>query len=334
MKNHCPELKTVFPWQQIQWNQLQNQQDQNRLPHGLLFSGISGIGKRHFATIFAQHLLCEKKTGCGTCKSCLLFNAGNHPDFILIEPEEDAKQIKIDQIRAVNEKALQTAQQGGNQIILIDPADCMNPNAENALLKTLEEPPKNTFIILITHRLSALLPTIRSRCQIISFSAPSREEAVRWMQTKNISGESANLLLNIANNAPLKALSFYESDFMEIRKQLVESWLEFSRKKIDLVAVSNAWQKLDLNIVLLNFATWISDLIKIKQLEKSAEIINIDHESTLQKMANFCNVQKLHVLLNEINRAKNLITTNSSVNTQLLIEQLLIKWKGVLTISD
>lgn len=320
---------TILPWQQSEWNQIQKRIDQGRFPHGLLFAGIEGIGKRQFSTRLAQVLLCESKNACGICKSCLLFNSGNHPDFILIEPEENGKQIKIEQIRELNEKAFQTAQQGGNQIMVIDPADNMNKNAANALLKTLEEPPKDTFIILITHRLSVLLPTIRSRCQIVSFATPNRQEALSWIQTKNVPCESAHLLLNITNNAPLKAVYFHETHFIEIRKQLLESWLDFSRKKSNIVAVSNAWQKLDLNIILLNFATWISDLIKLKQLGSSIEIMNMDYQSTFQKMAEFCQLQKLHELQNEINQLKNLMITNASLNAQLLIEQILAQWKEV-----
>jgi DNA polymerase-3 subunit delta' len=322
----------LYPWQHDEWNQLQQRVLQKRLPHGLIFSGTAGIGKKHFAKRLAEVLLCEFKNGCGTCKLCLLFNAGNHPDFILVEPEEGGKQIKIDQIRELNDKAFQTAQQGGNQIIVIDPADGMNTNASNALLKTLEEPPKNTFIILITNRLSLLMPTIRSRCQIVSFATPDKQSSLAWLQEKNIPSDAAHLLLMLSSHAPLKAQSFYEENFLDTRKQLIESWLDFSRKKVDIIALSSQWQKLDLNMLLFNFSTWVSDLIKIKQLGVNVEIMNDDFKSTFQKLSEFCSLDKMHALLTEINKTKNLMVNNSSLNAQLLIEQILIQWKDVLAL--
>src|SRR5690349_8252481 len=128
---------------QRQWDLLMRAFQHHRLPHAVLLIGKSGIGKKYFAEQFAQHVLCNKHTACGECKSCRLIQADTHPDLIRIGPEESGQMIKIDQIRALIDIANTTSLLGGYRIILIHPASAMNHASANALLKTLEEPTPN-----------------------------------------------------------------------------------------------------------------------------------------------------------------------------------------------
>src|SRR3990167_9344519 len=113
---------TVYPWQQLQWQQLLSQHQQQRLPQALLLSGQSGLGKKEFALSVANLVLCEKNdTGaCGHCRSCRLFQAGNHPDFLHVSPEENSKTVKIDQIRELTVSLNQTSQRKGYQVAMIN----------------------------------------------------------------------------------------------------------------------------------------------------------------------------------------------------------------------
>ena len=164
----------TLPWLENRFLDLVALQRQNKLPHALLVKGPSGIGIESLARQLALSLLCDQVTDsgrCGQCKACQLVDANTHPDFLTIQLEDNAKALKIDQIRKLNEFANKTAQQGGNKVAIIDPADQMNVNAANALLKNLEEPAPGTFMILVTSRFESMLATIKSRCRIVDLQS-------------------------------------------------------------------------------------------------------------------------------------------------------------------
>ena len=157
-------MAEVYPWQENLWQQLAGRAQH---AHAYLLHGPAGIGKRALAERLMARLLCLSPSGldaCGNCKSCHLLAAGTHPDNFVLEPEEADKPIKVDQVRELVEFVVQTAQLGGRKVVLLEPAEAMNLNAANALLKSLEEPSGNTVLLLISHQPSRLLPTIKSRC--------------------------------------------------------------------------------------------------------------------------------------------------------------------------
>jgi DNA polymerase III subunit delta' len=141
-----------YPWQAAERKRLVQQREADKMPHALLLSGARHLGKRDFALCMAGYLLCGTPVAgdpCGTCANCHLVAAGTHPDLRLIEPE-GSKLIKIEQIRELTDWVNQTAQRGGFKVALIHPAEQMNLNAANALLKSLEEPSAGTVIILVS----------------------------------------------------------------------------------------------------------------------------------------------------------------------------------------
>lgn len=164
----------------------------DRFPHALLFAGPPGVGKATMASVLARGILCAKPTGidaCGTCESCLLMDAGTHPDFHVADrqlvrlekADSAARDLSIDVIRKyVVEPANRTAVLGRGKAFIIEEAERMNASAQNALLKTLEEPLGRTVLVLLTDKPDLLLPTIRSRCQRVSF-APLPVEAVQGL---------------------------------------------------------------------------------------------------------------------------------------------------------
>lgn len=191
----------IYSWQEDQWKRLLERAD--KLPHAILLAGPSGGGKQDFAKALAARLLCESASGnafaCGECPSCNWLSAGNHPDFRQIEPGGDdpgdaeaeaesfvqkkkSEQIRISQIRALDGFLGVGTHRQGARVIIIQPAEAMNHQTANSLLKILEEPSASTLFILITHNKKRLLPTILSRCQTLDFPKPEADKALTWLR--------------------------------------------------------------------------------------------------------------------------------------------------------
>jgi DNA polymerase-3 subunit delta' len=220
-----------YPWQKPAWLLLERQGE--RLHHALLIHGPAGIGKLAFAERFVQFLLCESAGSapkpCGACDGCRWFTAGSHPDFRRLEPEalarraaaEDegespapatsratkpSQEIKVDQVRGLDAFLGLRSHRGRRRIVLVHPAEAMNANAANALLKALEEPQPGAHFILVSHRPSRLLPTIRSRCLAVPMALPDLELARVWLKEQGV--PEAEGWLAFAGGAPLQALAY------------------------------------------------------------------------------------------------------------------------------
>ena len=151
--------------------------------HSYMFIGVEGIGKKLIATEFSKRLLCNnEKIDCNSCKSCIEFDSKNHPDFLILEP--DGNLIKIEQIRNMQKKIQEKPIISKRKIYIINDADKMTKEAQNCLLKTLEEPPEYISIILIGNNESSFLPTIKSRCMIIHFEPLKNAEIKKYLQTE------------------------------------------------------------------------------------------------------------------------------------------------------
>ena len=175
--------KSVAPWLEANWQQLQDQQASKALAHAMLFTGGLGIGKHEFLLAFSAYLLCPNATltACGRCHVCELLRAGTCPDYVLLTPEEDSRVITIDAVREILQFIYKTPQIARNKVVLIDPADALNVNAANALLKGLEEPPANTYFLLSSASPSRLPATIRSRCRRMRMNGPTEEQARQFL---------------------------------------------------------------------------------------------------------------------------------------------------------
>ncbi|HYL90123.1 MAG TPA: DNA polymerase III subunit delta', partial [Burkholderiales bacterium] len=224
----------MHPWNQPILDSLKGRLE--RLPHAILLHGPRGVGKLALAETMAQLLLCEDaqlvQRPCGRCDGCRWYLAGNHPDFRRLEPEAIAKVpppvedeegseassparrtkqpslfITVDQIRELAGFLNLRSHRGALRIALIHPAeDLYLPNAANALLKSLEEPPAGAIFILVSHRPARLLPTVRSRCVAIPVSIPPRDAALAWLGGRGV--QNAERWLAFAGGAPLQALSY------------------------------------------------------------------------------------------------------------------------------
>ncbi|AXK38284.1 DNA polymerase III subunit delta' [Crenobacter cavernae] len=196
-----------YAWQAADWQRIRG--EFSRLPNAWLFAGPAGIGKRAFAEELARAMLCESpledESACGVCEACRWFAAGHHPDYRTLSPDdgEDAvkegksvrrlAQIKIEAVRDVIEFAQLTAHRSGRRVVLVEPAEAMNPAAANALLKILEEPPHGVLFLLVSHHRERLLPTIKSRCRPYVLTRPSHDEALAHLAQEGVAEPEAEL---------------------------------------------------------------------------------------------------------------------------------------------
>ena len=167
---------------------------QNKLSHSYLFNGTQGIGKKKIAIEFAKMMLClDDNKYCNHCKSCIEFNTNNNPDFLIISP--DGNNIKIEQIRDMQKKIQEKPIISEKKVYIIDNADLMTTEAQNCLLKTLEEPPEFAVIILIGSNSNSFLPTIKSRCTIMNFNKITDKEMIEYLQKEyNVKDIDKNIL--------------------------------------------------------------------------------------------------------------------------------------------
>ena len=177
----------------------------NNLVHSYMFVGSSGIGKKLFATEFAKVILCESNDdACNSCSSCVKFNSGNHPDLAVIDTD-DGKNIKIDQVRNLQEQIAEKPIISNKKVYIINNSDLMTTEAQNCLLKTLEEPPEYAVIILVLSNESKLLTTIKSRCTKISFKNLSKSDLNNYARLNNI--QFNENMLDICDGSISKLLS-------------------------------------------------------------------------------------------------------------------------------
>ena len=268
-------MNVIYPWQHESWQRWAGMRA--RLPHALLLKGPQGIGKLDFARLMAQSLLCEHPHAsgmpCHECPSCHWFEQETHPDYRELQPEalvegeegsaqesgkkKPSRQISVDQIRALADFANLSAHQGGHRVVLIHPAEAMNTNASNALLKTLEEPGGRMVLILVSHKPQQLLPTILSRCVALAMPMPTPEASSTWLREQGVRDTEAALAQ--AGFAPLLALQLTaESSVSDERQRFLQAIRQPAQ--LDALALAEALQKTDPGLVIHWLQQWCYDL--------------------------------------------------------------------------
>lgn len=279
-----PELFQPLPWQQAQWTQIDQARRRGQLTHAWLLAGPEGVGKRSFARALAASLLCtapdSEGRACGHCRSCRMLASGGHPDAHLISldghlglaaveglqnedglsfwsPKKDSarRDIAVDAVRSLLEKLTVSAHLGGARVIVIHPASEMSEATANSLLKTVEEPPANTYMLFLAEFPQALKQTIRSRCQLLRFAPPPQKAALDWLIARYPQADAT--LLAEAGGAPLKAVAWLSqneparrqrwrkllSEVGERRLDPLQAAAEFGRDKHEVGALCRYWQE-------------------------------------------------------------------------------------------
>ncbi|MGX5914105.1 hypothetical protein ACR0ST_05175 [Aliidiomarina sp. Khilg15.8] len=215
-----------FPWLRDGWMQLVHSRTTKRLPHAIGIPWNPALATDQLIAQCAQWLLCADATAnglkkaCGSCKSCLLWEAQTHPDYHRVGEPSDTS-LGVDAIRQLQKKLHNSAHQGGNKVALIAEAEKLTPAASNALLKTLEEPPRDTFIIVASARFSQLLPTLRSRLQFFPVAPPSCEELATWLQHYGQQPVPAEPWLEAWCSQPLTALSRLQDGSLQTASRIL-----------------------------------------------------------------------------------------------------------------
>jgi DNA polymerase III subunit delta' len=251
----------MLPWHAEIWRQWRTAYREQRWAHALLLHGLPGVGKRELATHLAKTLLCDNPgdtwQACGNCASCALFNAGTHPDLMLLSPAEGKQQIAIDQVRGACSDLALTSYRRGWKVAVVSPAHQLTVAAANCLLKTLEEPAANTAILLLTSRPSALLPTVRSRCQQWGISPPTAADAHRWLAA-NAKQPVKPELLRLAQGAPLQALAMAESGYAELWSAVGTDLGALLSGDRDVTQIAKGWANTELPERLTCLDHWLS----------------------------------------------------------------------------
>lgn len=341
----------IYDWCKPHWSQLMALGA--RMPHALLLAGPSGLGKREFAEALAARMLCERASGeqgaCGKCASCLLIATGNHPDWLTVRPEalEDAveedestsddgegkaksTQIRIAQVRAVVDRLGVGSHQGGFRVVLLYPAEAMNGDAANALLKSLEEPPPGTLFLLISDQPRKLIPTIRSRTRVLAFQQPPVEYSLAWLEAQGV--RNAGDALALCAGSPLHARELATSRDAQIQSQFVD---DVSRQALlsplEVAARWDGWLRgkkkgdpglTDLPTLVTWLQRWLADLAL--QAQGCDPRVFVGRRTQLTQLAERCDVATVLRGYNELLKVRAL--AHHPLNARLFLEDMLLRY--------
>lgn len=324
----CDEL---LPWHASLWARLQGALRAQRLPHALLLCGPPGLGKDRFAELLAGAVLCESPTAdglpCGDCRGCRMRRAGTHPDRRRCEPPEPDSPITVDQVRDISRFLSLTPHYGRHQVVLVTPAERMNQNAANSLLKTLEEPPPGGLLVLTAVRAGALPATVRSRCHRLNFAVPAPGIALDWLANRLPPDTDPELVLALANGAPLAALEIAREGHVERRRDMLEGLQHIARGRADPVAVAGEWLKFGAKESLYWMYGWLMDMARLQHTGHPPHLRNPDSREPLARMAAAVPARDLLEHLGSVSDALRL--ADGPANTQLLLEDVLLGWAAL-----
>lgn len=327
---------TIYSWHMGQFQQLA--QRAGNLPHALLLTGAVGTGKRAFARSLARGLLCEKPSAplsaCGACEACHWFDTENHPDFRLLQPEADVtddeteptdkkkkRDISIAQVRSLAEFINISSHRNGVKVVLIQPAEAMNVNAANALLKSLEEPPPHTQFLLVADRPSMLPATIRSRCQQLALRSPTVQEAEQWLADNG--NAQPELALAQAGGAPLLAAELDAPEYWTSRRQFLDG---LTSRTFDALTLAERFAEHPIPQMITWLQRWTYDLVSVGVTQRPR--YNPDRGEALAAAAKRTHHLEVLHYHREMVRFQRIV--HHPLNPRLLLEDLLLRYGQLL----
>jgi len=334
-------IDPVHPWNQMIWKTLT--QSLRQTNHAWLFRGSDGVGKTATAINFALHVLLLDANDPVRTKT--LFCAGSHPDIHVLMPEQTCVDVEglveryalryvegtsgkaksvisVDQVRRLIDRVSMRSHGGGNKYVLITPAERMNLNAANALLKVLEEPPGETVFCLITtapHRLPA---TIISRCSPVNFREPDKTVARAWLLSQDTPESNIDALLAAAGGAPIRARRLQQTGFLERRSEWLIDVLDLVEGHGDPVGLATRWGRNEVASAIDWIHRFMVDLVRVTLVGQPKQLYNPDARGRLQEIAKRINLNVLFNVSERIGTAKQLL--DSPVDPGLLLEDLFI----------
>jgi DNA polymerase-3 subunit delta' len=299
-----------------------------RLHHAYLFVGMEGVGKKTIALGLAKAIHCSAAAGdfCGECSDCARIQDGNHADVRIIEPLAGKKEISIQQIRELEKELNFRSFSGKKKIAILDPATLMNLSAQNALLKTLEEPPRDSLLILIAANGGALLPTLRSRCLRISFGSLARDLISGFLVSrKGLAVETAEFLAAMSLGSLGAVVSIDTQELLERRREWVR--LISGLRGGDYRAATDAAEVLadskDDSLMFLEWIeSWFRDLLVYSVTQNQQAVVNVDMLPQIQQQSATADCERLFSRIAEAKAAVGGIQRN--LNRRMVIEDLLL----------
>jgi DNA polymerase-3 subunit delta' len=326
-----------LPWLGSAQQRLRASLAAKRLPHSLLLLSTPGLGAEQLANWSAALVLCESlgSRPCGVCASCQLLRSDSHPDSYLVRLEEDAQQIKVDQVRGLIESLSLKSYRGGYKVGVIEGAEALNANGANAFLKTLEEPTANTVLIMIARPSHRLPATIASRCLRLTLTPPPAEVAIAWLEARaraypKAGGEAAAAApaaahswepaLALAGGAPLLALELDALGIAALDEDMRESLRQLGAGSVDVTLLADHWMKSNPGLRITWLENWITRRVHASLVgtpsHQSAEPVRLPAALLKPK------IRALFELLDAARELRRLASTG--MNQQLALEALLL----------
>ena len=294
--------------------------DAGKMPHALMIHDSLGAGGDWLAVWAASLALCTNTADapCGRCDNCRRVASGQHPDLTLVVPIEESKQLRIEQVRELAGELAFTSHQGGYKVGILSPADSLNRFAANALLKTLEEPPPRTRLILVVTQPSRLPATILSRCQRLRVRAPTRAEALEWLEQTKGAGDW-NGVLDLLGEAPFLAAEADPKAIPALGHETRCTLEEIETGIADPVATAERWSRSEPALRLRCFENWLTDRIR-RHIAPSGNSVEMRSAAHLSQGASILNIRGLFELADGVRDLRS--SLDVPINRSLALELL------------
>jgi DNA polymerase-3 subunit delta' len=313
--------RAAAPWLAPVRARLRDMQDRTRLPHGLLLAGPPGAGQAELGAWIAARLLCRNRgqDACGACPDCRLFLARSHPDYFWISVAPDKKEIGIPQVRLLVDALSMRSYRGGPKIVVISPAEAMNVHSFNALLKTLEEPRDDTFLVLATSRIDRIPRTLASRSMRLRLPLPAEAEALEWLDQTDHRDDWA-ALVGLANGAAFLAEDHARDGLGELDAEMREAIVAATEGRLDLVGFAKTCAENAPAARLVWLESWLTRSLKDAAL--ASDLVNNNRLPWLRSPAPETKIRASYGLLDKLRDARRQV--GGPLNTQLLFEGLAV----------
>lgn len=305
--------------------------EQGKVAHAYLIHGEKGTGKKMLAGLFAKTLQCEAggTDPCGTCRSCIQCDSGNQPDIIWVTHEKPTV-ISVDDIREqVNNDIIIKPYSSRYKIYIIPEAELMNPQAQNALLKTIEEPPEYAIIMLLTNNLDKMLPTILSRCITLNLKPVGELDMMEYLSRMGVPQAKAKFCVGFAFGNLGKAVRLATSEeYNEIKHDCVQILKDINRMEIyDLINAVKKMSKYKLDIYdyLDIMMMWYRDILMLKVSGSPDKLLFKEEYATLKQQANYISYEGIENVLKALDKVK--VRLEANVNFDIAMELLLLTIK-------
>ena len=321
-----------YPWLRPPFEQLVAGYQAGRGHHALLVQALPGMGDDALVYALSRYLMCHSPEGsksCGRCHSCQLMQAGTHPDYYAMEPEKGKSALGVDAVRTVTEKLYERARLGGAKVVLISDAARLTEAAANALLKTLEEPPENTWFFLVSRDPARLLATLRSRCRHFHLAPPPENYGLAWLHREvTVSQDAALTALRLTGGVPPAALTRLDAQHQTARQQLLDG-LDAALTRGDWLDLLPAFSTDAVAERLHDFASLLLDALKLQQ--GISLLTNADAGPLVQRLAGALSAARLRAIAADACTCRERLIGVTGLNRELMLTDGLLRWEHWLT---